>query len=345
MSLDSQRSLTERQEAILGFVVEEYVASGSPVGSKALVARSGMRVGASTVRYDLAQLEEFGYLTHPHTSAGRVPTEAGYRFFVEQLLTSIEQIPTELELDLSSMQSEIDVALQATTEALAGLTHLLALATAPAIETTVVRHVEVLQLQPNVVVVVTITATGDVSKHVAVLDVPVEPRLVEWAAEYLNESFRGRRLTQRLLRQCFDEHGLSPREHRFLDVLRPRFTELASASQSVFVGGAAGLLAELKGADLGAFRRLLEVLDERAEILTLVRQTLDSKRPFVRVGSELEDPDLATVALVGASYGLPNRNLGTVSLLGPTRMDYVKAVAAVRVAARELSRFMEELYD
>lgn len=338
--------LTERQRAILEYVVEDFVAEGQPVGSKALTARRGMQVSASTVRYELAELEELGFLTHPHTSAGRVPTDLGYRFYVDRLLDSLAPRPSELPLDLSSVKNEIDSALQTTTEALAHVTHLLALVTAPPLESTVVRHVEVLLLQPRVVVVVIITSTGDVTKRVFVFDEPVDARLAEWAAEYLNEQVAGLKLGARLLRNRFEDPGLSARERQFLARLEPAFTELVErGEQAVFVGGAAGLMDEFHADDWVAFRGLLETLERRAALLDLMRASLDSKRPFVRVGSELEDPAFVKLSLVGAPYGLSHRNLGTVSLLGPTRMDYVKAIDAVRAAAGVLSKFVEELYE
>ena len=182
-----QPHLTARQQVILASVVEEYVATGLPVGSKRLVEHAALDVSPSTVRYELAVLEEQGLLTHPHTSAGRVPTEAGYRFFVERLLDRLEPRPAGLDLDLSGVESQVDTALRATTEALADLTHLLALVSAPPLETTSVRHVEVLLLQSNVVLVVVITSTGGVTKRLCTFDGPVDPGLAEWAGQYLNE--------------------------------------------------------------------------------------------------------------------------------------------------------------
>lgn len=338
--------LTERQRVILEYVIEDYVAGGQPVGSKALTGRRGMNVSASTVRYELAELEERGFLTHPHTSAGRVPTDLGYRFYVDRLLDSLDPRPKELALDFSAVRSEIDAALQTTTDALAHVTHLLALVTAPPLDTTVVRHVEVLLLQPQVVVVVVITSTGGVTKRVFVFDEPVDPGLTDWAAEYLNEQVSGLRPGARLLRNRFEDTGLTPSERVFLETLRPAFTELFEAGeQSLYVGGAAGLMDELRTGDIDSFRSLLETLEQRAAVLDLIRATLASKRPFVRVGSELDDPAFARLSLVGAAYGLSNRNLGTVGLLGPTRMDYGIAIDAVRAAAAQLSHFVEDLYD
>jgi heat-inducible transcriptional repressor len=341
-----QLRLTPRQELILARVVEEYVATGTPVGSKTLVARAGLQVSPSTVRNELAVLEEQGLLMHPHTSAGRVPTDAGYRFFVDRLLDRLEPRPAELGLDLSGAESEVDSALRATTEALVDLTHLLALVSAPPLETTIVRHVEVLLLQPQVVMVVVITSTGGVTKRLLTFDEPVDAGLADWAAQYLNETVAGLRLGARLLRSRFEDAALSEQERTFLRRLRPAFTDVLEAEeQSLYVGGTAGVLDEFRADELRTYRRLLEVLEQRAAVLDLLRASLGSKRPFVRVGPDLDDPDLVGVSLVGAPYGLQHLNLGTVSLLGPTRMDYEKAIAAVRYAAHELSRFVEELYE
>jgi heat-inducible transcriptional repressor len=346
MTDSEQPQLTPRQEEILARIVEEYIASGAPVGSKALVQRTPLAVSASTVRYELAVLEEHGLLTHPHTSAGRVPTDQGYRFFVDRLLERLGPRPSELELDLSAVQSQVDSALRTTTEALAHVTHLLALVSAPPLEATTVRRVELLLLQPDLVMVVVITSTGGVTKRLVTFTEPVDTGLSEWAGQYLNERMAGLQLGARLLRSRFEDADLTEREREFLASLRPAFTNVLEAEeQTLYVGGAAWLLDEFRADDLQGYRRLLEVLDQRAALLDLMRASLASKRPFARVGSEFEDPDLTTVSLVGAPYGLRHRNLGTVSLLGPMRMDYVKAIDAVRSAAHELSRFVEELYE
>ena len=338
--------LTPRQREILQRVVEEHVATGQPVGSKSLVERARLGVSSSTVRGELAELESLGLLTHPHTSAGRVPTERGYRFYADALLDELEPRPGRFPLDLSAVRSEVEDALQATTEMLADVTRLLALVSAPPFETATVRHVEVLLLQPRVVMVVLITSAGGVSKRLFAFDDPVDPGLADWAREYLNELVCGLQLGTRLLRQRFEGPGLSAREREVLAALRPAFTDLvAEQEQRVFVGGAASLLGVARAEELEACHRLLEVLEKRAALLELLGEALEPRRPFVRVGGELEHPALRDVALVGASYGLTNRTLGAVSLLGPVRMDYEKAIRSVRAAAHELSRFVEAVYE
>ena len=337
--------LTERQQRILARVVRSYVASGEPVGSKTLVSREQLGVSASTVRNDLAGLEALGLLTHPHTSAGRVPTEEGYRLYAETLIGELEPRPVAFPLELAAVHQEVEAAFRATTEVLSQVTRLLALVSAPPLETTTVRPVEVLLLQPQIVMVVVITSTGGVTKRLFAFDSAVDPGLANWAGEYLNERVSGLQLGTNMLRQRFEDPGLTAGERSFLARLLPAFTELLDhVEQRVYVGGAAGLLGEARGAEREACQRLLEVLEERAALLEVLGVVLDPRRPFVRVGTDLVDSGLHDVALVGAAYGLANRTLGAVSLLGPVRMDYDRAIRSVRSAAFELSRFVEEVY-
>lgn len=337
--------LTLRQEEILRRVVEEYIATGQPVGSKSLVERWALAVSASTVRYELAELETRGLLTHPHTSAGRVPTEHGYRYFATDLLERLEPQPRSFDLELSHQRTEIDRALQTTTEKLAQATRLLALVSGPPLETTTVRHAEVLLLQPELVLVVVITSTGSVSKRIFDFEDPVDPGIASWAREYLNEQLAGVRLGSRMLRNRLDDPAFSARERDFMRAIAPAFTELLPDSERLFVGGAASLLDDVKADELAAYRHVLELLEQRAALVEVLNQELAPNRPFVRVGVELSNPALHDVAIVGASYGDTNRILGIVSLLGPLRMDYATAIHSVRGAAFALSRFVGEIYS
>ncbi len=336
--------LSERKRDILRRVVEEFIATGEPVGSKALVERSKLPVSPSTVRNELAELETLGFLTHPHTSAGRVPTDSGYRFYADEVLARPDVRPSRFPLDLTTMRSEIEGALQSTTEMLSQVTRLLALVSAPRIETASVRHIEVLLLQPAMVMVVTITSTGGVAKRLFEFPSPVDAGLAAWANEYLNERLDGVQLGTHMLRRRIEDEGLSPREQAFLDALRPAFVELAApTTQAFYVGGAASLLDDVRPEELEACRRLLSVLEQRAAVLELMTDSFDARRPYVRIG--LDHPGLQSVSLVGATYGLANRTLGTVGLLGPIRMDYAKAVSTVRAASAELSRLVETAYE
>ncbi len=336
--------LKPRQREILRGVVEEYIETGQPVGSKTLLERTRLGVSPSTVRADLAELESLGLLTHPHTSAGRVPTEAGYRYYAEGVLDRLDPKPGPFPLDLTAAQAEVDAALQATTEILSSVTRLLALVSAPPVESASIRHVEVLLLQPQVVMVVAIMSAGSVTKRVFTFQDAVDPGLAKWAGEYLNDALTGLQPGTHQLRQRLDEPGLPTAEREFLAALRPAFTAPVDDDQSLFVGGAASLLESARGEELDAYQRLLEALERRASLLTLVSRALDPRRPFVRIGLRLDESDLQNLSLVGAAYGLANRTLGAVSLVGPVRMDYETAIRSVHGAASELSRFVEDIY-
>jgi heat-inducible transcriptional repressor len=337
--------LSDRQRDILRLVVEEYVATGQPVGSKHLVERAGLGVSSSTVRNELAELERVGLLTHPHTSAGRVPTESGYRVYVDELLARPDSRAEGFALGLPAARAEVEEALQATTEMLSQVTRLLAVVSAPPIQAATVRHVEVLLLQPDVVLVVVIASTGSVTDLRFAFQDPVDPGLVTWAGEYLAERLVGARIGSRAVKLAFDDPSLGFRERAFLGAIRSAFEQAADENRQLFVGGTAGLLDEMRSEEIGAYRSLLEALEKRAALLDVLAQRLDPRRPFARVGEELEEPGLRELALVGATYGVAHRTLGAVSLLGPLRMDYEKALRSVRAAAHELSRFVEDVYN
>ena len=204
--------LTSRQEWILCKVVDDYLRTGQPVASKSIAADPELDCGPSTVRNELALLEEHGLLAHPHVSAGRVPTDAGHRYVVDRMLTSGQALAPARRLELSLIRREVEEAMRATTETLSQMTNLLAVVSAPSLNTATIRHVEVLALQPQVVMVVIITSTGGVSKMLATFDGAVDPGLVTWAGEYLNERLVGLGLGARMLHQRLVEPSLSPIE-------------------------------------------------------------------------------------------------------------------------------------
>ena len=235
--------------------------------------------------------------------------------------------------------------MRATTEQLSQVTNLLAIVSAPPIATTTIRHIEVLRLQPQVAMVVVITSTGGVSKRVISYDAPVDSGVVKWAGSYLNEVLGGMGLGARMLHNRLFAPDLSDGERSWLQTLAPAFTELEEqAEDSLFVGGAERLLSEDRLQELSQIGDLMQVLERRVALLGMLRSALEEPSVYLRIGEENEAPELRSVSVVAANYGLPRRNLGTVSVLGPVRMDYPNAIASVRAAAAELSRFVGEIY-
>ena len=338
--------ITPRQSFILRKVVEAHVERDQPVGSKWIAEQADVPWGPSTVRGELARLEEVGLLEHPHTSAGRVPTDRGYRAYVDAILADGKLPVPRRPLELSTMRREVDEAMRATTEQLSQVTNLLALVTAPPIETATIRRVEVLLLQPQVAMVVVITSTGGVTKRVISYDEPLDAGLVDWAGSYLNEALGGLDVGSRMLRARLEDADLSEGERAFLATVAPAFTELEHTAESnLFMDGAARLLSEHRVDELSQIGALLEVLEHRRALLGVLRQSLAEPSVYLRIGAENATPALRSLSLVAANYGLARRNLGAVSVIGPLRMDYPQAIISVRQAARELSRFVAEVYD
>lgn len=339
--------LSERQELILGLVVETYRKTGRPVGSRAIVEDAGLDWGASTVRAELAALEAGGYLTHPHTSAGRVPTDLGYRQYVDSINPkAVASTRSAGGLDLTALRREVDEAMQEATAALARMTDLLALVVAPPIGTARIHRVDVLLLQPNVVMVIVITSAGDVTKRAFTFSSPVDSGLVEWASSYLNESLAGIDLGSRRIASRLIDPELDPVEAAFIKHLAPALVDLEqSAEGTLYLDGASRLLDQRRAADLPRIDRLMTTLEEKATVLRMMRSAIDERSVFLWIGEENPQPELHHVTVIGANYGLAHRNLGSVGVVGPTRMDYQRAIASVNEAAGELSRYFEFVYD
>ena len=338
--------LTARQEQILCKVVDEYLLTAQPVASRHIATDPELDCGPSTVRNELAVLEEQGLLAHPHVSAGRVPTDAGQRYVVDRLLRTERSLPAPTRsLELSLICSEIDDAVRATSETLSRMTNLVAVVSAPSMNTSKIKHVEVLALQAQLVLIVIITSTGGVSKMLATFERPVDPGLVSWAGEYLNERLVGLGLGARMVQQRLLDPGLSTSELEFLARFAPGFGELAHEGEdAVYVEGTARLL-EAGQLDVGArVNELVDLLERRVALLRVLRTALSEPGVHVRIGRENELPAMHSLALVAAGYGMAQRKLGAVSVIGPVRMDYAAAIATVREAAHELSRFVEDSY-
>jgi heat-inducible transcriptional repressor len=339
--------ITSRQSVLLRTVIEGHVELGLPVGSRWLAEQTGGEWGTSTIRAELARLEELGLLAHPHTSAGRVPTDRGYRHYVDELmeagnLPAVQPKKVKAEI----VRRELDEAMRTTTEQLSQVTNLLAIVSAPPIGTTTIKHVEVLLLQPQVAMVVVITSTGGVTKRVFAYESPVDPGLVKWAGEYLNDQLVGMGLGARMLHGKLTARDLGHSERDFLTTLAPAFTELEdTAEDTLYVEGTARLLSEERLQDLSQINEIMRALERRVTLLAMLRQAIEEPSVYLRIGHENELPELQSVSVVAAHYGLPGRSLGAVSVLGPVRMDYPSAIVAVREAAAELSRVVGVVYD
>ena len=338
--------LSERQAKILRTAVDAYLHSGDPVGSVRISESDTIEWSASTVRSELSALESAGFLTHPHTSAGRIPTEAGYRFLADSLLQRSTLSRETRTIDLTAVRREVDEAMRETTSTLSRITDLMALVTAPPQSAAVMHRLELLALQPRVVTLVVITSAGDVAKRVFSFDEGVDPGLVVWASSYLNERLAGLDLGARRIFDLLHDPELSPVESEFIGTIAEAFIGLGPApDQALYLDGTSRLLSEEHAADLPDVNDLIGALERRRSLLSVLSSALDQRSVFLFIGGENPEPELRGVSMVGANYGLGYRNLGTVGVVGPLRMDYETAISSVRDAAGELSRFFETVYE
>ena len=338
-------ALKPRQERLLRAVVEEYISSGFPVGSKHLSEAFDFGVAASTIRNDLALLESSGLLAHPHTSAGRVPTDSGYRHYADVVIAERRPVETQPTFAGGAARTEIDDALRETAEALSRVTELLAIISAPTLATTTIRHIEVLALQARTVMVVVITTSGLVTKRVFQFERRVDPGLAEFARVYLNERLSGVHLGTRVIESAFASPDLGVSERAFLETIKPAFEAVQVVdAENLHVGGTARLLGTLTRAGATELSDILELLEQRYSFLEYIYEALREDGIYLRIGHEMQTPSLQACSLVAANYGVGNRHLGTVSVLGPTRMDYPRVIATVRATADCLSAYLEEIW-
>ncbi len=338
--------LSDRQAQILRIVVDSYLDSGSAVGSVRIAERDEIGWSASTIRSELAALEIAGYLTHPHTSAGRVPTDSGYRFLADSLLEKTTPDAGLRRVDLTEVRREVDDAMRETTSTLSQITDLLAMVTAPPQSAARIHRVELLAVQPRVVTLVVISSSGEVAKRVFRFERAVDPGLVEWASSYLNERLAGMDLGARRISDRLVDPDLTATEAAFIERMSDAFAGLeVRPDQALYVDGASRLLSEEHAADLPDVNELIGALERRRSLLSVLRSALDERSVFIWIGGENPEPELRNVSVIGANYGLGYRNLGAVGVVGPLRMDYATAISSVRTAADELSRFFETVYE
>jgi heat-inducible transcriptional repressor len=334
----------DRRLAVLRAIVEDYVQTREPVGSKALVERHALGVSPATIRNDMAALEEDGLIAQPHTSAGRIPTDKGYRLFVDRLSTIKPLSGPERKAIATLLDGAVDLddVVDRTVRLLAQLTHQVAVVQYPSLTRSTVRHVELVPLGGGRLLVVLITNTGRVEQRfVDVVRDPTEVTLGDLRAR-LNAVLSGRRLTE--VRDLVEElpGAFLPEDRTFvrlvLDALED--TLALEREERLVLAGTANLARS--GTDFaGSIGPVLEALEEQVVLLKLLTEmAADTGVIGVRIGRENKHAGLAETAVVASGYGGEGEVVARLGVLGPTRMDYPMTMAAVRAVARYVSRIL-----
>ena len=335
------RELDERKAAILKTVVTDYVETAQPVASSQVARDPAIEVSPATIRSDMAALERDGYLTHPHTSAGRVPTDKGYRFFVDHLATPMllgEAKQEQIQEFFSHAHGELERMLADTSRLLAQLTDSAAIVVGPGHERLVVRSALLVRISSHAGLLVVVLSNGVVEKHTIALDADVADGDIELASSFLQQHFTDYALTQLLPEAVVLPASGRPEVDRLIAACRGTLTEADDAAQTVdqvFVGGAARMAERFEAVD--QVRAVLGILEQSFVVVSLLRDVL-AQGQSVAIGSEHGLAPLAECSLVVAPYVGEDDAIGTIGILGPTRMDYPQALATVAVVGRRLSR-------
>jgi heat-inducible transcriptional repressor len=341
---DSEESLDERKAAVLRAIVEQYVESAQPVGSQTVTQTTGLGVSAATVRNEMSVLEREGYITQPHTSAGRIPTDRGYRYFVDHLAGASQLSAPErrrIAEFFTTATVAMDDLLRQTSHLLARVTAHAAVVVGPQSEAIEVRAVSLVRLHARVLLVVVVLSNGSVEKETVQFDDDLDDTDVAAAGARLAGRLEGRRLTE--LAALTVEMAADHAEHDRAETLaRAAFDALRGhisgrQDDPLYVGGASRLAAEQEAFATTSAAHLIDLLEQHAVLASLLRELLGPGL-IVRIGSENEQADLRECSLVLAPYLIEGEPAGTIGVLGPTRMDYRKAQAAVATVSRRLGR-------
>jgi heat-inducible transcriptional repressor len=338
---------------VLAALVRSYIESGEPVASATLQHRAGLHVSSATIRNVLAQLEDMGFVWQPHTSAGRVPTDLGYRCFVDMLLEArrasrdVSAVEARLRQEAGDAPMIEDL-LSSTSHVLSEASHGVGFAVGPANAQVTFQRIEFVKLSGPRVLVVVVARGNQVSQKIVDLGEDVAPSELAQAAAYLNERFSGHSLEavrDGVLAQLKEEHALYDQLLGLALRLASRSLQNLDGGTAVYIDGASTLLDQVVGASgisATTLRGLLRMVEEKQRLVRLLGEYMDGPGMTIVIGAEHTDPELRTFSLVAATYG-DGRATGTVGVIGPTRMKYQRAINAVDVAALAVARVLRDV--
>lgn len=338
--------VSERSLEVLRAIVQDYVASREPVGSKTIVERHAFGVSAATIRNDMALLEEEELIAAPHTSSGRIPTDKGYRVFVDQL-TDVRPLSRAQRQAIETFlgeSSDLDELLARTVRLIAQLTKQLAVVQYPSFGSARVRHVELVSLAPTRVLCILIADSGQVEQRLAELEQPVDEGTLAGLRVRLNEIAGGRTMADAAVALSGEIPSTDRRHAAVLHTLAVTLAEQARAQRAdrLVVAGAANLV-RTEQDFAGSILDVIEAIEEQVVLLKLFGEMAgDEHAVAVRIGRENAPFGLGETSIVSSAFAIPGRDISRLGVVGPTRMDYSNSMAAVRAVARYLSRTLGE---
>jgi len=338
------KELSQRQHALLLAAVQEFIASAEPVGSPQLAQRHTLGVRSAMVRNLMADLEDAGFLVQPHTSAGRIPTDRGFRYFVDHVTTTIPfSDRAQIELHYSAPAADRSAVIRDTSRLLALMTGQAALVTAPRLESVMIERVQFVRLREREVLIIFVAVADGVQNRIVTADQDYDQAELDRMAAYLNESLAGRTLGQ--AREWIAE-SLRDDRANYDRFMRAALTlggavVAAGASAEVYVDGSINAIEQPEFMDHDKLRELLRALEDKTALLYLLDRSLARIGPLVSIGSENNDARLTGFSVVSAPYASGNHPLGSLAIVGPVRMDYERVIPLVSYTAKALSKVLD----
>ncbi|QJR14700.1 heat-inducible transcriptional repressor HrcA [Usitatibacter palustris] len=334
--------LNDRAQSLLKILVERYIADGQPVGSRALSKVSSLELSPATIRNVMADLEEMGFVASPHTSAGRIPTPKGYRFFVDTLLTvrPMEQLEQE-QLQKHLLPDDPHRVVSAASQLLSDLTHFAGVVVAPRRRGAVLRHVEFFRLSEKRVLLIMVASDGEVQNRVLLTDVVYSPSQLVEAANFINQNYAGLEFDQlrhKVRNELTQLHG---------DISALTQAALATGSEAlkekhedVVISGERNLL-EISS-DMQRLRKMFDLFERKTQLLGLLEQSERAEGVKIFIGGESQLVPLDECSIVTAPYEVDGVVMGTVGVIGPTRMAYERVIPIVDVTAKLVSSALSQ---
>jgi heat-inducible transcriptional repressor len=338
--------LDKRKAYILATVVYEYIATAEPVGSQTLTQKYNLGVSSATVRNEMAELEASGYLVQPHTSAGRVPSDSGYRTYVDRLMAPEELGPEErrrIRDELHDASRELDEIVESTTRLLGRLSKNLAFLTKPQQDAQTFKHIQLIWLSPRTGVAVVVTSIGVAAQSLFELAADAHPEDLTRLSNALNQQFANRPLREvvdREIAKVVVDAGLTEELHAAVSaaVASARSTE----QPAIAAAGAQNLLDQPEFQDLRKLRSILRIVEEQRTLYDVVAGAMASDAPSVKIGHELGSEELADLSVVTVPYRFGPNAIGMLSILGPRRMPYGRLLALASGTAESLSQRLSD---
>jgi heat-inducible transcriptional repressor len=340
--------LTERQREVLRATIQHYISSAEPVGSRSIARKQGFRLSPASVRNVMADLADLGYLSQPHTSAGRVPTDLGYRFYVDSLMDCRPLTRAEehlIERQFGPRRGEVDELMREATNLLSGLSRSVGLVLAPRIDQLTVKRIEFVQLSAERVLVILVTTAAQVHHKMVILDEAIPQEELNQIAGLLNSLVEGMslaRVRHLLVKKMAEEKAMYDELlRRALTLGQKSFAE--EEEGEVYIGGTSNIIQQPEFADVEKMRSIFAAFEEKSKLVKILDQCLAQEELTILIGAENAVRELQRLSLVTAPYWCGEQLVGTLGVIGPTRMDYGKIVPLVDFTAKLVSRLLTEV--